>query len=147
MEGSAIFERQSEHTIVSVSGSYTFNELLTQTSPSACKSISTTGSGSILPLDGVVQFFPDDSFVPTQVGYIGFGTSAGTQTTTFSNCPPPTPPPSTKNLGAGWLFIPAASSGLPRFFTSPDLLSFSDQYTVSDTGSTATYEWSFFRTN
>ena len=147
VEGSAIFEKQSDQTIVSLSGSYTLTELLTQTSPSACKSISTTGSGTIMPLDGVVQFFPDDSYVPTQVGYYGTGASGGTQTTTFSNCPPPTPAPITRNLGAGWLRIPFALTGKPRFFTSPDLLSFSDQYTETQPDSTTTFEWSFTRTN
>lgn len=145
VEGSAVFVTSSSgnHAIVSESGSFTLDSTTTSSSNSACKLITKKGSGSIGPGDGAVGFMPDDGYVPTRVQYGGQGVSSAPITTTYSNCPPPTPSPIIRNEGVLWLYIPPT----PAFFTSPDLLSFSDHYTVSEPDSTATYEWSFVRTN
>jgi hypothetical protein len=150
IQGSAVFENTTPSLyMVSISGSFTVTASFTATSDSFCKLTTENGSGTIGLADGSIYFTPDDTFVPIQVGYWGSGVSAATVTTTYSNCPPPTPSPSTKTRGEGWLFIPTAvPPAIAGFFTSPNLLSFSDQYTVSsDPDVTNTWEWSFTRAN
>ena len=145
VEGSAVFvtSTSGNHAIVSESGSFTFDATTTSSSNSACKLITKKGAGTIGAGDGAVGFMPDDGYVPTKVQYGGQGVTYASITTTYANCPPPTPPPSTKSEGTLWLYIPAN----PAFFTSPDLLSFSDQWVSSNATGTFKTEWSFTRVN
>lgn len=141
----AVFEALSEVTIASVSGSFSLTGLTTYTG-TPCPRVATTGSGTIKPNEGYVVFFPDDVLIPTQVGYQGAGDSTSTRTTTNPDCPKEAP--LTIDIGIKWLRIPLTETGLARYFTSPNLLSFSDTYTDKPSPDvTITYEWSFIRTN
>jgi hypothetical protein len=146
VEGSAVFATSTvaTHTIVSESGSFTVDASETSSSNSACKLVTHQGAGTIGAGDGAVGFMPNDGYTPTSVQYAGQGVTYASVTTTYSNCPPPTPKPSTTMEGELWLYIPIT----PAFFTTPDLLSFSDRWvdTVSPT-ETFTSEWSFTRVN
>ena len=145
IEGSAVFVTSTSgyDNIISESGSFTFDATTTSSSNSACKLVTKKGAGTIGAGDGAVGFMPDDGYVPTKVQYAGQGITNASITTTYSNCPPPTPPPSTKSEGTLWLYIPAN----PAFFTDPNLLSFSDQWVLSDATGTFKTEWSFTRVN
>ncbi len=147
VEASAEFEKvPDQRSIVSVSGNYTLNELYTDSFSFSCKTITTVGSGTILPGNGRVTFYPDDEYIPLQVIYYGFGASVGTETITYSNCPGKTPPPEITSHGALWFYMGPATT---NYLTSPDLRSFSDRYTETTDGGTRTLvsEWSFTRTD
>jgi hypothetical protein len=142
---SAVFQATSSVTIASVSGEFTVSGLTTFTTTAPCKKLSKSGQGTIKPNEGFVLFFPDDLFIPTQLGYFGTGDSTATVTSTFLDC---SEKPVTTDIGFKWLRIPLTETGLARYFTSPNLLSFSDTYTDKPSPNISiTYEWSFTRTD
>lgn len=142
IEGSAVFVTSDSlpFTIVSQSGSFTVTGSFTFPLNPGSSIVTLKGSGTINLNDGSVMFAPDDTFIPTQLLYVGQGTSLGTTTFSYSNGSPP----STVTRDEQWLQIPSD----PIFYTSPDLLSFSDHWVRKPSPTeTFTYEWSFTRVN
>jgi hypothetical protein len=136
-----------------LSGSFTIDGTTTTTEPNFCKTYTESGSGTIKPNDGSLSFFPDDDLIPFQLGYEGFGNSTATITGTYSDCPVGAQlPPATSSGVYEWLKIPRDFKTFKQqFFTSPDLLSFTDKYVIKtsdETGSSSlTWEWSFSKAN
>ena len=153
VEGTAVFVTSTLGSgikmIVSESGSFTEQSTLTRLgNPSlTCMLLTTVGSGTIGAEQGRVSFEPDDTYVPTQVSYFGYGASYASITTTQSKCTGVVPPPpiTEDNQPEIWFQMPVIT---PRFFTSPDLLSFSDKWVGKLSLEEAiTSEWSFTRVN
>jgi hypothetical protein len=150
VEGTAVFIKDEPGTraITAISGSFSVTKTTTRTGPNDCKLETDAGDGTIKINEGRLVFQPDNEFTPIQIQYTGQGgTSSASVTTKYSNCPV-AQPPQTSDIPYIWLLIPCDSTRSPKFYTTPDLISWSDKCVYSSiAGLSITYEWSFTRVN